>query len=100
MLKKFGTDVITFHGTHGVSYDLQLYTIMVLDEVRQDFLCCFIISNRRDEEIVSFAFVNVKKIVGAIHSQVFMSNMATHFYNAWEIFMVHQHIVYTVSGVY
>lgn len=75
MLKKFGSDVITFDGMYGMNYDFQLYT------------SCFIISNREDEAILSFAFSKVRKKVVTIISKVFMSNMATKFYNAWENIM-------------
>ncbi|XP_065223302.1 uncharacterized protein LOC135847677 [Planococcus citri] len=87
MLKTFGQDVITFDGTHGMSYDFQLYTVMVLDEIRQGFPCCFIISNREDEAVLTFAFSKIRDKVGTITAKVFMSDMATHFYNAWETVM-------------
>lgn len=57
ILKKFGGDCICVDGTHGTNqYGFQLFTIMVLYDLREGFPCAFLISNRSDESILSLYF--------------------------------------------
>ncbi|XP_050064830.1 uncharacterized protein LOC126553754 [Aphis gossypii] len=65
---KFGPNKICIDGTHGTNaYDIQLYTIMTVDEYGTGCPVAFCFSNR----------------VGIIKSKVFMSDDAPAFYNAW-----------------
>uniref|UniRef100_A0A6P7HF54 Myoneurin-like n=1 Tax=Diabrotica virgifera virgifera TaxID=50390 RepID=A0A6P7HF54_DIAVI len=83
-LKKFGSDCICVDGTHGVnSYQFELHTLLVLDDLRQGFPCCFCICSRSDETIMSLFFNCIKKESGPIEARVFMSDMADVYYNAW-----------------
>lgn len=81
---KFGIEKICIDGTHGTnSYDIQLYTLMTVDEFGSGCPVAFCFSNRSDERIFNLFFNVVKSRVGQIHSTVFMSDDAPAFYNAW-----------------
>jgi len=88
MLSKFGNYVICIDETHGMnSYHFNLTTIMVLDDLREGFPCCFMISNRVDEVVLTIFFSKIRDQTGIIHPNVFMSDMAESFYNAWVVEM-------------
>ncbi|KAJ8956144.1 hypothetical protein NQ314_006770, partial [Rhamnusium bicolor] len=84
ILKKFGTDCICIDGTHGMnSYGFEIVTLMVIDEMRQGFPCAFLICNRTDQETISIFYEHIKKYTSSLKPNVFMSDMADSFYNAW-----------------
>lgn len=84
ILKKFGSDCICLDSTHGMnSYDFQLTTLMIIDDMRQGFPCAFLISNRVDKEILKVFFFHVRMYSDGIAPQVFMTDIAESFYNAW-----------------
>lgn len=84
MLKKYGSDCICVDGTHGMnSYQFELFTLMVIDDIREGFPCAFFFCNRSDEGALSIFFKYIKSAVGSITANVFMSDMAIAFYNAW-----------------
>lgn len=88
MLNKFGNDVICIDETHGMnSYHFNLTTIMVLDDLREGFPCSFMISNRVDEAVLKIFFAEIRDKTGIIQPNVFMSDMAESFYNAWVVEM-------------
>ena len=65
------------------SYGFELTSLLVLDNLYQGFPCSFMFSNRTDTEmldlfIVIFKIRRVKK-----YTNVFMSDMADEFFNAW-----------------
>jgi len=81
------------NATHGTNaYDIQLYTLLTVDEFGSGcpVACCF--SNRSDELIFRQFFNVVKSKVGQIQSKVFMSDDAPAFYNAWSSVWVLLHI--------
>lgn len=85
---KFGIEKICIDGTHGTnSYDIQLYTLMTVDEFGSGCPVAFCFSNRSDEKIFQLFFNVVKSKVGQIQSKVFMSDDASAFYNAWATVM-------------
>lgn len=85
---KFGPNKICIDGTHGTnSYDIQLYTIMTVDEYGTGCPVAFCFSNREHETIFQLFFQQIKTKVGVIKSKVFMSDDAPAFYNAWVIVM-------------
>lgn len=86
MLQKYGEDCICLDGTHGTNmYDFELITFLVVDDKRQGFRCAFLISNRTDKDIINIFFHKIKLRLGfGLHSNVFMSDMAPSFYNAWQ----------------
>ncbi|XP_072375185.1 uncharacterized protein [Diabrotica undecimpunctata] len=84
ILKKFGGNIICLDGTHGTnSYDFELHTIMVVDEIREGFPCGFLISNRSDHEVLVLFFSEIQKQAGVIQCTAFMSDMAETYFNAW-----------------
>ncbi|CAG9837716.1 unnamed protein product [Diabrotica balteata] len=84
LLKKFGGNIICLDGTHGTnSYDFELHTIMVVDEIREGFPCGFLISNRSDHEVLVLFFSEIMKQTGIIKCKAFMSDMAEAYFNAW-----------------
>ncbi|XP_008180456.1 uncharacterized protein LOC103308587 [Acyrthosiphon pisum] len=88
MLNKFGNDVICIDETHGMnSYHFNLTTIKVLDDLREGFPCSFLISNRVDETVLRIFFAEIRDKTGIIQPNVFMSDMAESFYNAWIVEM-------------
>jgi len=83
-LKKFGPGKICIDGTHGTNgYDIQLYTIMTVDEFGSGCPVTYCFSNRMDEPIFKLFFNKLKEKVGVIKTYVFMSDDAPAFYNAW-----------------
>ncbi|XP_050512584.1 uncharacterized protein LOC126888397 [Diabrotica virgifera virgifera] len=85
MLEKYGSDCICIDGTHGLnSYEFELITLLILDDMREGFPCAFCISNRTDEVAMKIFFSCIKEKLGTnVQSNVFMSDMAQSFYNAW-----------------
>lgn len=83
-LQKYGTDCICLDGTHGLNgYDFELTTLMVLDDLREGFPAAFLISNRCDKDVMLIFFSNILLRVGVIRTNVFMSDLADSYFNAW-----------------
>lgn len=88
IFNKFASDFICVDFTRGgEESELEMTTLMVLDDMRQGFPCAFFISNRTDEESIEMFFRAVKIQAGMISSNIFMSDMSDVFYNAWESVM-------------
>lgn len=85
VLQKFCSDCICIDSTHGLnSYQFEMHTLLVLDDLRQGFPCAFLISSRNDETVLQLFFNVVKNHIGMkIKPKVFMSDMAQGYYNAW-----------------
>lgn len=84
LLKKFRNDCICIDGPHGTNqYGYQLFILMVLDDLRQGFPCTFLISNRSGESVLAIYFAIIKLRTGILTPNIFMSDMANEFYNAW-----------------
>ena len=85
MLKKFGSDCICVDETHGTNnYDFKLTTMLVLDEMRQGFpACAFLVSNRTDASALAILSEKIREKCGTIFPQIFLSDVAENFYNAW-----------------
>ncbi|KAJ8911228.1 hypothetical protein NQ315_014940 [Exocentrus adspersus] len=57
MLQTFGSDCICVDGTHGLnSYNFEMNTVLVIDDMRQGFPCAFLVSNRSDEVVFNKFF--------------------------------------------
>lgn len=82
---RFGDDCICVDGTHGLnSYGFELHTLLVVDDIREGYPCAFLISNRNDSGVMKIFFSCVKEHIGKkMQPQVFMSDMADAYYNAW-----------------
>ncbi|KAJ8911929.1 hypothetical protein NQ315_016270 [Exocentrus adspersus] len=88
MLLKFGKNIIAIDGTHGLNgYDLDLVTLLVIDEFNQGFPVAFLFSNRKDTFIYTFFFDCIRDNVGIIQCKTFMSDMEGAFYIGWEKIM-------------
>ncbi|XP_072400207.1 uncharacterized protein [Diabrotica undecimpunctata] len=84
ILKKFGSDCICPDSTHGMNtFDFQLTTLMIIDDMRQGFPCAFLISNRVDKEVLKVLFSHIRMYSNVITPHVFMTDIAESFYNAW-----------------
>lgn len=84
MMEKFGGDCICVDGTHGLnSYNFEIHTLMVIDDMRQGFPCAFLMSNRSDETVLKIFFSFIKRRTKIITPNVFMSDMAEAYLNAW-----------------
>ncbi|VEN46173.1 unnamed protein product [Callosobruchus maculatus] len=87
-LLKFGKDKICIDGTHGTNaYDIQLFSLLVVDEYGGGCPVAFCLSNRCHEAVFKVFFESIKEKVGKIEAHVFMSDDAPAFYNAWSIVM-------------
>ncbi|XP_047108757.1 uncharacterized protein LOC124777406 [Schistocerca piceifrons] len=87
-LLKYGEDKICVDGTHGMTaYDFQLFTIVVVDRYGAGMPVAFCFSNRGDMCLLSFYFKCVRERVGTVKTNVFMSDDAPAFYNAWSAVM-------------
>lgn len=83
-INRFGGDKLCIDGTHGTNaYDIQLYTLMVIDDFSNGCPVAYCFSNRSDEYIFNLFFDKIKKKVGYICTRIFMSDDAPAFYNAW-----------------
>lgn len=83
-LKRFGTDCICCDGTHGMNgYGFELNTLLVLDDLREGVPCALMISNRSDTQVLKLFISQIKERSGIIKENVFMSDLAEAFYNAW-----------------
>lgn len=88
LLLRFGTEKILIDSTHGTTeYDFQLTTLMTVDEYGAGFPGAFCISNRIDSTAMKIFFDAVKKRTGVITTEVFMSDDAPAYYNAWVLTM-------------
>jgi len=83
-LQKFGLDKICVDGIQGTNaYDIQLYTVVTVDEFGSGCPVAFCLSNRSDELIFQLFFKKIKFNVGVIDCKVFMTDNAPAFYNSW-----------------
>uniref|UniRef100_A0A6P7HAU8 Uncharacterized protein LOC114346433 n=1 Tax=Diabrotica virgifera virgifera TaxID=50390 RepID=A0A6P7HAU8_DIAVI len=83
-LKLFGSDKICVDSTHGTTgYDFLLTTLMVVDEFGEGVPTAFLLSNRADTNVLAYFFNSIKEQTGDIKCNVFMSDDAPEFFNAW-----------------
>lgn len=84
MLKSFGHNVVTMDSTHGLNpYDFEMTTLMVLDEYGQGFPGACMFTNRKDTQVQILFLSLVSNNIGKLSPNVFISDMAPIFYNAW-----------------
>jgi len=77
ILKKYGNDCVCIDGTLALnSYDFELITLLVLDDMRQGFPCALLTGSTFS------VFQCIKNESGLISPKVFMSDLAESFYNA------------------
>lgn len=85
MLLEFGQKGVSIDGTHGTNpYDFQLYTLLVTDELDNGVPTAYLISNRQHEEVFAIFYREIERVIGQkIQTNLFMSDGADAFYNAW-----------------
>ncbi|KAF0761125.1 MULE domain-containing protein [Aphis craccivora] len=57
--------------------------------MREGFPCAFMISNHIDEAVLTIFYSKIKSLTGQLQPNVFMSDMAESFFNAWIVEMKH-----------
>lgn len=72
---------------HGVGYNFELFSIIILDDLHQGFPCAMMTSNCKDTEVLECFYHTIKNIVENIKPKEFTTDMATKLYNAWETAM-------------
>ncbi|XP_049528185.1 uncharacterized protein LOC125947470 [Dermacentor silvarum] len=84
LFKKLGTDRVCIDGTHGTTgFDFQLVTVLVVDEFGTGFPVAYCITNRTDRKAMATFFASIMSKTGQIAANVFMTDDAPSFYNAW-----------------
>ncbi|XP_049529014.1 uncharacterized protein LOC119462611 [Dermacentor silvarum] len=84
LFKKLGTDRVCIYGTHGTTgFDFQLVTVLVVDEFGTGFPVAYCITNRTDRKAMATFFASIMSKTGQIAANVFMTDDAPSFYNAW-----------------
>ena len=85
MLREFGSETVCVDSTHGTNvYDFKLITILVLDELGEGVPVAWISSNHEDALALTPFFRKIREKCGDISTNVFMSDDADNFYNAWK----------------
>lgn len=74
--------VLFAYGTN--IYDFHLVTILVLDDFGEGVPVAWLVSNREDAAVLRQFLLKVKERCGDIKTEVFMSDDADNFYNAWK----------------
>lgn len=83
-LKQFGNNIVTVDSTHGLkSTCIYLTSVIVLDQYDEEFPTACMFTNRKDSHIYELFFAVIKEKVGLISPNVFMSDIADIFFNAW-----------------
>lgn len=87
--KRFASKKVCVDSTHGTTgYDFLLTTLLTVDEYGEGVPLAFLISSKTNTATLSFFFQLLKQKVGCIESEVFMSDDAPEFFNAWSHVMV------------
>lgn len=85
MLLTYISDCVCIHGTNTLKEcRLELYSLLILNELREAFPCAFLITNRCDEQVFSLFFKYIQsKCMQKICAKVFISDIPDFYYNAW-----------------
>ena len=84
MFQKYAHKVICADATHGTTaYDFQLITVMVADDYDEGIPVAWLISNRESENVLKHFFTSIRERCGEVKTDVFMSDDANAYYNAW-----------------
>lgn len=84
VLKKFSSGKLCIDSTHGTNqYNFNLTTIVVIDEFGEGYPAAFCISTKIDEVHMTVFFSKIKEVVGCLAPNVFMTDDAPAFWNAW-----------------
>ncbi|KAJ8909974.1 hypothetical protein NQ315_008989 [Exocentrus adspersus] len=84
LLLNFGNRKICIVSTHGTNaFDFLLTTLLTVDEFGEGVPVAFLLSNRVNRKTIGNFFQLVKSKVGMITTDVFMSDDAPEYVNAW-----------------
>lgn len=84
MYQKFAHKGVRCDSTHGTNAnDFSLTTILVIDEFGQGFPSAWCLSSHEDFTTMTIFLKEIKKTCGVVNANLFMSDMAPQFYNAW-----------------
>lgn len=85
MMLQHASKIILVDSTHCTTqYDFLLTTVHVLDEYEEHVPVAWAISNWEDAEVMEIFFKSLKDRCGQdIQTDIFMSDLANNFYNAW-----------------
>lgn len=84
VLHKFSNGKLCIDSTHGTNqYNFNLTTIVVIDEFGEGYPAAFCISTKIDEVHMKVFFSKIKEVMGCLTPNVFMSDDAPAFWNAW-----------------
>ena len=85
MMMKHASKIVCIDSTHGTNqYDFLVTTVLVLDEYEEGIPVAWMISNREDTDILQFFLQELKEMCHKnLTTDIFMSDLANNFYNAW-----------------
>ena len=85
MMIKHASKIIFVDSTHNTTqYDFLLTTISILDELEEACPVAWAISNREDKDLLKIFMQSLRDSCGIdFKINIFMSDMANNFYNAW-----------------
>ena len=84
MFVKHATKLVCVDATHGTnSYDFQLITVLVIDDYDEDIPVAWLISNKESADVLSVFFESIRERCGDVKTEIFMSDDAEAYHNAW-----------------
>ncbi|KAE9523139.1 hypothetical protein AGLY_016453 [Aphis glycines] len=84
VLEKFSSEKLCIDSTHGTNqYSFNLTTIIVNDEFGEGYPTAFCISLKINKVHMTVFFSKIKEVTGSFTPNVFMSDDAPAFWNAW-----------------
>lgn len=92
MYQKYGSDIVAVGRMEGPNdYELELFVVMVVDNLRQGIPCCMMLSNRNDQYVFELLFTKLGERAGCIKPSVFMSDVLDTYADAWKVTMPAPH---------
>ena len=84
MFRKYATKLVCVDTTHGTTaYDFQLITVLVIDDYDEGIPVGWLISNRESADVLRVFFRSIRNKCGDIQTEIFMSDDAEAYHNAW-----------------
>ncbi|XP_044766766.1 uncharacterized protein LOC123322812 [Coccinella septempunctata] len=85
ILLKYASKCVCIDRTHFLNNDqMELISILVVDDEQKGFPCAFLISNRIDDETISIFYTCIRAKIGkSLETTTFMSDIDSIFYSSW-----------------
>lgn len=84
LFRRLGTNRVCVDGLHGTTgFDFQLVMVLCVDEFGAGFPVAYCITNRTDQKAMTTFFASIRSKAGQIPANVFMTDNAPSFYDAW-----------------